>query len=304
MSFAPLGVLGIVDRAAAVCRRRPLLMLSTVSAGSAPLALGAVLGVHLLRSGDPGVAGLLAGSAGLAAMAAVRAVGWGAGTLGLAAVLEGAPADPAALLARAARRAPALVAGQVSPLLWSLFGFLLAAGPLALAAFASNLQGNPFGSLGVAVAASAAGALTMLAVVVHVSRRLLALTVAAREPVGGRSAARRSRELVLGQTVRAAVLFGFHALVFGTLWLTLAIGVPFALRAAQVLTGAALTELMGVFSPGDPTYVAFQGALAFLILEPVKCLSWALFYEDCGARKEGADLRARLERWMAAPGRE
>ncbi len=299
MRLEPAGVLEIVDRAVAILRRRPLLLVSTVAAGSAPLAMGCVLGVHLLRAGGSGLASLLAGAAALAALAVPRAVGWGAGTMALASLLEGEPAEPHVFLRRAARLAPSLLAGQASPFVWIMLGLLLQAGPPALAVFASNVEGNPFASLGLTIVASAAGTLAFVGVLVLVSRRLLALPVAALE-LAGAAAARRSRQLVLGQTVRAALLFWFHALVFATLWITLVLAVPFALWLVQVLTGVAMTGALGVFNPKDPTYVAFQGAAAFLVMEPVKCASWALFYKDCGARKEGADLRPRLLRWAAS----
>jgi len=302
MRPGPLTVLGIVDHAIALARRHPRFVLTTIVAGSLPLALGGAVAFHFARTGASGAVTILAGAAALAALAAVRAVGWGAGVRGLQAVLDDEAVDPPALLRQALARAPHLFAAQAWPLAWSLLGLLLATGPVVLGIFASNLQ-NFFASTGVALVGAITGTVAACFVGVYVGRRMLALPIAAIEPLGAGRALKKSAELVRGQTARAMMLQAYLVVLQLLAWFTLVLFVPLGLQLAEILTGNSLMEMRAVFTYGDPSYIVFQGALAFLALEPIRCLCVGLFHSDGETRRGGADLMARLRRRSPDPAR-
>lgn len=300
MRPGPLTVLGIVDLAIELARRHPRFILTTIVAGSLPLALGGAVAVHLVRTWGPDPAAILAGAMVLAALAAPRAIGWGAGMRGLQAVLDDDPVDPPALLRQALARGPHLYAAQAWPLLWTLFGILITAGPVAMAIFASNFQ-RFFASTGLALAGSIAGTLVAGFVGVYVGRRILAVPIAATEPLGAGRSLKKSADLVRGQTARAMMLLAYLAVLQLLVWITLVMLVPLGLDLAEILTGFSFLELRGVFTARDPSYLAFQGALAFLAMEPVRCLCAGLFHSDGETRRGGADLMARLRRRSPEP---
>ncbi|HEY3227202.1 MAG TPA: hypothetical protein VGK61_09445 [Planctomycetota bacterium] len=300
MRPGPLTVLGIVDHSIELARRHPRFVLTTIVAGSLPLALGGAVAIHLIRTWGPDPVAILAGAAILAALAVPRAIGWGAGLRGLQAILDDEPVDPPALLRQALARAPRLYAAQAWPFMWALFGTLLAAGPVVIGIFASNPQ-RFFASMGLALAGSTAGTLAAGFVGVYVARRVLAVPIAATDPTGAGSPLRKSAELVRGQTPRAMMLLTCLALFQILVWITLVELAPWGLELAEMLTGFSFLELRGVLTFRDPSYLAFQGALAFLAMEPVRCLCAGLFHSDGETRRGGADLMARLRRRAPVP---
>jgi len=295
MRPGPLTVLGIVDHAIELARRHPKFVLTTIVAGSLPLALGCALAIHLVRLKGPDPAALLAGAAVLAALAVPRAVGWGAGLRGLQAILDDEPIDPPALMKEAFARAPRLYSAQAWPVMWTLLGILLAAGPVLIGIFSSNIA-RLFATTGLVLAGSTLGTLVAAFVALYVSRCILGVPVAATDPPGAGSALRKSAELVRGQTPRAMLLLTCLALFQIMVWITLVEVVPWGLELAEILTGYSFLELRGVLTYRDSSYLAFQGALAFLAMEPLRCLCYGLFHSDGETRRGGADLMARLRR--------
>ena len=295
MRPGPLTILGIVDHAIELARRHPRFILTTVVAGSLPLALGCAVAVHLVRLWGPDPAAIGVGAAVLAALAIPRAVGWGAGLRGLQAILDDEPLDPPALMKQALARAPRLYGAQAWPVMWTLLGILMAAGPVVMGIFASNLQ-RLFATMGLALAGSAAGTLVAAFVAFYVSRRILAVPIAATDPPGAGSPLKKSAELVRGQTPRAMLLLASLGLFQLLVWITLVEVLPWGLELAEILTGFSFLELRGVLTYRDSSYLAFQGALAFLAMEPLRCLCFGLFHGDGETRRGGADLMSRLRR--------
>jgi hypothetical protein len=295
MRPGPLTVLGIVDHAVDTARRHPRFVLSTIAAGSLPLALGGAVAVHLVRMSGADLLGTLAGAAFLALLVIPRAVGWGACVIGLKGILDEEPVAPWAAWRGAFVKAPQLYAVHAAPLFWSLLGLLAVLGPLTLAILASNVE-SIFKSVGVTIAASTAGSFITVFAAMFVSRRTLALPVAAVTGLGPGPSLRRSIELSRGQTIRIVSLQLFLAVLQVLVWITLVQSAPFALGAAEILTGHSFLEVRGALTIGDPSYLAFQAAIAFLIMDPIRCLSVGYFHQDGETRRSGADLKARLER--------
>lgn len=300
MRPGPLTVLGIVDHAVETARRHPKFVASTIVAGSLPLAMGAAAGVHLLRTQDLDALGTLAGAAALALLTLPRALGWGAGVVGLQSLLDDAPVPPPAAWRAAWARGPQLFVTHARPLVWSLFAFLATVGPLTIAGLSANPQ-SFFASTGMAIVASLMGSLVAVFATAFVCRRVLALPIAATGALGASAAVKRSLELVRGQTIRAVSLQTYLGGLQLIVWFTLNQSIPWALEFAEILTGHTFLELKGALSYGDPSYLAFTGAIAFLIMEPVRCLSIGYFHQDGETRRSGADLKAQLERMPSSP---
>ena len=300
MRPGPLTVLGIVDHAVETARRHPKFVFSTIVSGSLPLAMGAAAGVHLIRIRDLDTLGTLVGAAVLALLTVPRALGWGAGVVGLQGILDDTPVPPSAAWRAAWARGPQLFVAHVRPLIWILFALLATAGPLAIA----GLSTNPYrflASTGVALFGSLLGALVAVFATAFVSRRVLALPLVATGALGANAAFKRSLELVRGQTVRAVSLQTYLAGLQVIVWFTLLQSVPWALDFAEILSGYSFVELKGVLKYEDPSYFAFTGAVAFLIMDPVRCLSIGYFHQDGETRRSGADLKAQLERMPSSP---
>lgn len=300
MRPGPLTVLGIVDHAVEAARRHPRFVLSTIVAGSLPLAMGAVAGIHVIRTRNLDLLELLLGSAGLALLTVLRAVGWGAGVIGLQGFLEEESPRPGDAWRRAFARAPQLFVTHARPLMWTLFAVLACLGPLALAGLSTN-PGSFFASAAVTLAACTVGAFVAVFATAFVSRRVLALPIAATSSLDAGAAIGRSLELVRGQTIRAVSLQTYLAVLHLIVWFTLALSVPWGLDFAEILTGYSFVELKGILTWRDASYLAFQGAVSFLIMDPVRCLCIGYFHQDGETRRSGADLKAQLEKFQSKP---
>lgn len=300
MRPGPLTVLGIVDHAVDTARRQTLFALSTIVAGSLPLALAAALAVHLVKTTGAEARELLAGSAVLALLTLPRAIGWGAGIVGLQGYLDDQPIPARRAWRAALSRWPVLFTVHAGPLFWTLLGLFATLAPLALAVLAADVE-SPFRSVAVTLAASAAGSMLGIVAVIVVSRRALALPVAATRRVSSRDAMRRSLDLSRGRTIRLVALQTYLAILQLIVWFTLVQAPGWALDIGEILTGYAFVELRGALAATDASYLAFQGAVAFLIVEPVRCWCAGYFHQDSETRRSGVDLKARLELMMPAP---
>jgi hypothetical protein len=300
MRPGPLTVLGIVDHAVEAARRHPRFVLCTIVAGSLPLALGAAAGVHFIRTRNLNVMEVGLGAGFLALLTIPRALGWGAGVIGLQGFLDDAPARPSDAWRRAFARAPHLFVTHARPLMWILFAVLVCLGPLALAGLSSN-PGSFFASAALTLAACTIGAFVAVFATTFVSRRVLALPIAATGTLDAGASIRRSLELVRGQTIRAVSLQTYLAVLQIIVWLTLVQSIPWGLEFAEILTGYSFVELKGILTYKDASYLAFQGAVSFLIMDPVRCLCLGYFHQDGETRRSGADLGANLEKFMANP---
>lgn len=267
-------------------RERPWLALGTVIPCSAPLGAGLVLAVHVIRQEDRRLEWILGGAVVVAALFMVRSIGWGA------AVRNSSFRESLA-------HSLELFTAQALPQIWGMVGVLLVAAPIVLAVFASNLRGNPFASAGLAVLGSAFGCAALALISVYVSRRMLAVHAVAQENLSAALALRRSRELILGHTVRALCLQAALIVLWAAMWGTLVVSIPALLWLGQLLTGLPLTAVAGLFSVSNPTYLLFQAAATFVLLDPIRCFVGALLYVDCRVRREGADLKGDIEAWAA-----